>query len=61
MTLEDIAKKHDVDIDELRRELFRGIRVEHEHTSSEGQAKKIAMDHLVENPKYYTKLAKINL
>jgi hypothetical protein len=63
MTLKDIAKKHNPKYDqkyyqELQQELKKGISVEKEHTSSSEEAKKIAMDHLVENPKYYTKLKK---
>jgi hypothetical protein len=61
MSLEDIAKKHNVDISQLQKELEKGSKVEHEHTSSEEYAKRVAMDHLVEDPKYYTKLSKANL
>ena len=60
-TLEDIANKHKADITELQRELEKGAKVEHEHTGSEEEAKKIAMDHLFEDPKYYTKLSKVGL
>lgn len=58
-SIEDIAKKHGVTIDALETELKKGIKVEHEHTKDNNTARKIAMDHLVEDPKYYTKLAKI--
>jgi len=61
MSLEDIAKKHNIDTSELEKELEKGTKVELEHTSSKEHAKKVAMDHLVENPKYYTKLSKANL
>jgi transposase-like protein len=61
MSLEDIAKKHGIDIAELQKELEKGAKVEHEHTSSEEHAKRVAMDHLVEDPKYYTKLSKAGL
>jgi hypothetical protein len=68
-TLEDIAKKHDPkgyysiedSIQSLKKELVKGIKVEMEHTSDKKEAAKIAMDHLYEDPKYYTKLAKIKL
>jgi hypothetical protein len=60
-TLEDIAKKHDVDLEDLKKELDKGMKVEKEHTEDESTAKKIAMDHLFENPKYYTKLDKAEL
>lgn len=63
MTLKDIAKKHNDNYDEkyyqkLQSELKKGISVEKEHTGDVKLAKKIAMDHLVENPKYYTDLKK---
>lgn len=40
-------------------ELSKGIKHELEHTSSEEVAKEIAMDHLVEDPEYYTHLEKM--
>lgn len=46
----------DVDQDELRR----GIEVELEHTDDRGLAVEIALDHLAEDPAYYTKLRKIH-
>ncbi len=63
MTLKDIAKKHNENYDDkyylkLQSELKKGISVETEHTGDVKMAKKIAMDHLVENPKYYTELKK---
>lgn len=58
-TLEDIANKHKVDIDDLTKEYQKGIKVEMEHTSDKKIAEEIARDHLFENPKYYTKLATI--
>ena len=45
----------------LRKELVKGIEVELEHTSDLRIAKEIALDHLFEDPRYYTKLAKANL
>jgi hypothetical protein len=61
MSLLDIAKKHNVADGELRLELKKGIKVEQEHTSNIKTATRIALDHLFEDPKYYTKLAKIKL
>lgn len=58
-TLDDIAKKHDVSIEHLNSQLNKGIKVEVEHTKDKETAKKIAMDHLFENPNYYTNLRKI--
>jgi hypothetical protein len=55
----DIAKKHGVSIDQIKTQLKMGIKIEKEHTSDEKEAAKIAMDHLVEDPEYYTKLKTI--
>lgn len=44
---------------DFENELQRGIQVEYEHTSNEQIARKIAMDHLVEIPDYYTRLDKM--
>ncbi len=59
-TLEDIAKKHNVDISELQKQLDMGLEVEKEHDENLEIRKQIAMDHLVEDPEYYTKLATIH-
>ena len=61
MSLLNIAKKHGVTDSELRSELKKGIKVEQEHTSNVKTAARIALDYLFEDPKYYTKLAKIKL
>lgn len=49
----------DMDIDPG--ELARGMLVETEHTDDLDVARKIAVDHLLEDPNYYTKLARIGL
>ena len=61
MSINDIANKHKVDVNVLKQELKKGIKVEHEHTSDLKKAARIAMDHLFEDPKYYTKLDKLGL
>ena len=61
MTLQDIADKHSIDIDVLKKEWKKGVKVEMEHTKDPKVAGRIAMDHLTEDPKYYTKLAKAKL
>ncbi len=43
------------------KELKVGIEVEMEHTNSSSKAKHIALQHLVEDPKYYTKLKSLKL
>jgi hypothetical protein len=47
----------DVDAQQLRM----GIRTEKEHTTSPRMACRIALDHLAEHPKYYSKLKKARL
>ena len=58
-SLKNISKKHKISIDKLKKQLKKGISVEKEHTNKASVAKKIALDHLFEDPKYYTKLSKI--
>lgn len=66
-TLKDIAKKHDkkgyyhIDdmVSSLKKQLAMGMKVEMEHTKDKEKAKEIAMDHLWEDPNYYSKLKKI--
>ena len=59
MGLTDIAKHHNVSVDVLVDEFKKGISVEMEHTSDREIAKEIALDHLFEDPNYYTKLASV--
>jgi len=59
LTLQDIANNHNVSIEELESQLELGIKVETEHTNNYEQSIEIAMDHLTEDPNYYTKLATI--
>ena len=59
MTLDQLVKKHNVDKETLQKQLDMGIKVEMEHTKDESDARTISMDHLFEDPKYYTKLKEI--
>lgn len=59
MSIQDIAKKHNVDISVIQKQIQMGIKVEKEHTPSDAMAKEIAMDHLAEFPDYYTRLNKM--
>jgi hypothetical protein len=59
MTLNDIAKKHNISVDTIVKDLKKGMKVEMEHTTDVNVAKEIAFDHLYEDPKYYDKLSKI--
>jgi len=58
-TVGDIAKKHKMDVQSIKKHLNDGMKVEMEHTKDKTKAKEIAMDHLFEDPKYYDKLKKI--
>ena len=59
MTLNDIAEKHGMSVDMLVAEFKKGIQTEMEHTTDREVAKEITMDHLFEDPQYYTKLATV--
>ena len=59
MTILDIAKKHNVSPRHIIEQCKMGIKVEHEHTDDDMLALEIAMDHLVEDKDYYTKLEKM--
>lgn len=58
-SLDELAKKHKVDIKVLTRQFNKGVKVEMEHTDNKQMAKEIAMDHISEDPKYYDKLSKM--
>lgn len=58
-TPESLAKKHGVSIQHIERQLSMGEKVEMEHTDNKSLAHEIAMDHLDEDPNYYTKLKKM--
>ena len=59
LTVSALAKKHDVSKEYIEKQLQRGIKVEHEHTTKLAVARRIALAHLGENPDYYKKLKKI--
>lgn len=59
MSIEDIAKKHGVPVEDIEGQIVKGMSVETEHTDNPEEAKKIAMDHLVEMPDYYDRLIKM--
>ncbi len=57
LTPGDIAKKHNVKTEVIKKQLEKGKKVEMEHTNIPKLSKEISMDHLEEIPKYYDKLA----
>lgn len=57
-TPEHLAKKHNVSIKVIQRQLDKGIKVELEHTTNEKVAREIALDHIAEYLDYYDRLEK---
>jgi len=53
-----LSKKYGVTVTEIKKQLSKGIKVEHEHTKNKLVAEKIALDHLNEDLNYYNKLKK---
>lgn len=50
----DIAKKHDVPLKDIQKEIELGVEIEMEHTDDPVLAKEITLDHLTEFPDYYS-------
>lgn len=61
LTVPELAKKHNVSRMDIAKQLDMGIKVELEHTSDRDLAREIALDHLGEDPEYYTKLSSLQL
>ena len=59
MSLEDIARKHNVFLGTIKQAVEAGVKVEMEHTNDKTQAEEIARDHVSEDPEYYKKLKKM--
>ena len=55
-TVEEIAKKHRMDVSDIQKQLDMGVPIEHEHTKNHKLAMEIALQHLDEIPDYYTRL-----
>jgi hypothetical protein len=58
-TIEQIAKKHRLDVSFIQKQLDMGEPIEHEHTKDHDLARDIALQHLDEIPDYYTRLKKM--
>jgi hypothetical protein len=59
LTLQDLAKYHKMPLQSIKKKLDQGIKTEMEHTTDKSIAREIAMDHIYEDPNYYSKLKKI--
>jgi hypothetical protein len=57
-TAKQIAKKHQVPVEEVLKQLKAGTKVEGEHTKDKKEAEIIALQHLDERPDYYARLKK---
>lgn len=55
----ELAKKHKVDVEQIEKQRKMGIEVEGEHSTNKKVARRIALAHIGEDPKYYDKLKKI--
>ena len=60
-TVEQIAKKHRLDVSFIQKQLDMGEPIEHEHTKDHELAMDIALQHLDEIPDYYTRLKKMEV
>jgi hypothetical protein len=58
-TVEQIAKKHRLDVSFIQKQLDMGEPIEHEHTKDHQLSRYIALQHLDEIPDYYTRLKKM--
>ena len=58
-SVEQIAKKHRLEVSFVKKQLEMGIPIEHEHTKDQDLATDIALQHLDEIPDYYTRLKKM--
>ena len=52
LTASQIAKKHNLSLAFITRQITKGVKVEKEHTKSTAQANQIARDHISERPDY---------
>lgn len=59
LTIEDIAKKHNVSVEYAKEQLNKGMKIESEHTKDTEKQKEIALDHLSEFIEYYKELDKM--
>ena len=58
-TVEQIAKKHRMNVSDIQKQLDMGQPIENEHTQNNNLAREIALQHLDEFPDYYTRLKKM--
>jgi hypothetical protein len=59
LSVQQIAKKHRMNVSDIQKQLDMGEPIEHEHTKDHTLAMDIALQHLDEIPDYYTRLKKM--
>lgn len=58
-TIGDLAQMHKLPLQQIIKQIIKGVKVESEHTTDLDVAMEIAFDHVYEDPKYYDKLSNI--
>jgi hypothetical protein len=58
-TIGDLATMHKLPVDQIIRQIIKGVKTESEHTTDLDIAMEIAFDHVYENPTYYDDLGKL--
>ena len=56
-TIGELATMHNLPLDQIIKQIIKGVKAESEHTTDLDIAMEIAFDHVYEDPKYYDKLA----
>lgn len=56
LSAEEIAAKHNVPVEDIKKQIEAGVKIEHEHATADKTAEEIARDHLAERPDYYKRL-----
>lgn len=54
-TIQDLAQMHNRSLDQIIKQILKGVRVESEHTTDLDIAMEIAFDHVYEDPDFYDK------
>lgn len=58
-TIGNLATMHNIPLDQIIKQIIKGVKVESEHTTDLDIAMEIAFDHVYEDPKYYDKISNI--
>ena len=58
-TIGDLAAMHKLPVDQIIKQILKGVKTESEHTTDLDIAMEIAFDHVYEDPEYYDNLSKI--